>query len=41
MLQPSNHTQVLFLNLQVVFIDICYFLYFGALLWYLFVYRDR
>ena len=39
MLPPPTHTQVLFLNLQVVVIDICY--YFSALLWYLFVYRDR
>ena len=41
MLPPPSHTQVLFLNLQVVVIDICYFLYFGDLLWYLFVYGDR
>lgn len=37
MLPPPTHTQVLFLNLQVVFIDICYFLYFGTFLLHLFV----
>lgn len=33
MLPPSTCTQVLFLNLQVVFIDICYFLYYTLVLY--------